>query len=197
MSDTEVKRRLSPTQYRMIGYIPIIICMPLSFIIFQPSTIEIVAASIAGVLTAVYDWVIEAYAYDKGLWFCYGGCQKFEIGGKTVGFHHVPIDMIVSFWFFGFMFSLLSTFPDRNRVIYKIITDPVLTNPLWDPIWIAILCVIMATFGAIFDYRHIGCGVWKPGENWNFVKCAYIAWLSLISFTIILFYGILGISMII
>ncbi|MFX1451290.1 MAG: hypothetical protein ACFFCM_10635 [Promethearchaeota archaeon] len=195
MSQNEQKRRLSQTQYRLIGYIPIIICFPLTFIIFQPSIIELIAASIAGLFTAIYDWSIEVYAYKKELWFCYGGCQKIEIGNKTIDFKHVPIDMIISFWFFGFMFSMLSTFPDRNRVMYKIITDPALTNPTLDPIWIIALCFILATFGAIFDYSHIGCGVWKPGKNWSFVKCAYIAWLSVIGFTTILFYGLLGILM--
>ncbi|MHA1378211.1 MAG: hypothetical protein ACTSRG_07500 [Candidatus Helarchaeota archaeon] len=190
------KGRLSATQYRVVGYLPIIPCMILAFILFQPNTIELIAASIAGLFTALYDWCIEAYAYKKGLWYCYGGFQEIKIGNKTIDFKHVPIDMIVSFWFFGFMYSILATFPDRNRNLYHFITDPALVNPMLDPLWIAILCIIMATLGAIFDYNSKGSGVWQNGETWTFWKCAYYAWLSLICFTIVIFYSIIGLSMI-
>lgn len=194
MGNSNKKANLTPTQHRFISYIPTIICMPLAFIIFQPSIIEIFAASIAGLFTSVYDWSIEAFAYKKEIWYCYGGIQKIKIGNKIIDFKHVPIDMIINFWFFGLMLSLLSTFPDRNRIIYKIITGP-LINPMLDPIWISLICIILATFGAIFDFSYIGCGVWKPGKNWSFAKCAYIAWLSLIGFTVIIFYLIIGASM--
>ncbi|MHA1301632.1 MAG: hypothetical protein ACTSO9_19600 [Candidatus Helarchaeota archaeon] len=193
----EKKGHLTPTQYRFVGYIPIIPCMILAFLLFQPDIVEIIAASIAGVFTAVYDWSIEAYAYKKGLWFCHGGIQKIELGDKVIDFKHVPIDMVISFWFFGFMYSILATFPDRNRTLYHFISDPALTNPALDFVWIAILCVIMATLGAIFDFHSKRSGVWENGKTWTFWKCAYYAWLSLIGFTVIIFYSLIGISMII
>ena len=72
---------------------------------------HIIGAICAGIAIALYDWIVEAYAYVKGLWFCYGGYQKI---GK-LDFKHVPIDMVLSFVATGFSLAFISYFPELFR----------------------------------------------------------------------------------
>lgn len=129
----------------------------------------------AGITIALYDWIVEAYAYVKGLWFCYGGYQK--IG--RVDFKHVPIDMVLSFVATGFCIAFISYFPELFRYWgwnFWPISDPTLD------IWLLPgLLVLLALFGAFGDFRTKRSGVWMNGPSWSYWKCAFYAWLPLLT----------------
>ncbi len=136
---------------------------------------HIVGALWAGLTIALYDWIIEAYAYVKGLWFCYGGYQKI---GK-VDFKHVPIDMVIGFILIGFSLTIVSYFPQLFR-FWGWNFGP-LSNPALDLIGIIILLVAISLFGAFADFRSKRTGVWMNGPTWSYWKCAFYAWLPLLS----------------
>ncbi len=142
-------------------------------------TSHIISALCAGIYIALHDWIIEAYAYQKGLWFCYGGYQK--IG--RLDFKHVPIDMVIGFIGTGFNLAILTYFPELLRSwgwVFWPINDPSLD------IWLVPgFLVLISLGGAFIDFRSKRAGVWMNGPIWSYWKCAFIAWLPLLGFGII------------
>ncbi len=136
---------------------------------------HIVGALCAGITIAIIDWIIEAYAYTKGLWFCYGGYQKM---GK-LDFRHVPIDMIVSFIGTGFCIAFISYYPELFR--YLGVDFWPISNPGLDFWGIPGLLILLAVFGALGDFFTKRLGVWMNGPTWSYWKCAFCAWLPLLT----------------
>ncbi len=176
----------NPTRARLMMFFLTPILAVIAFIVFNgPFTLaetlipHIFGALCAGLTIAIYDWIIEAYAYKKGLWFCYGGIQKI---GK-IDFKHVPIEMIISFVGTGFGVAFLSYYPELLR--YWGWNFWPLTNPALD-IWLVPgLIVLLALFGAFGDFQTKRMGVWMNGPTWSYWKCALCAWFPLLSSGII------------
>jgi len=108
----------TPTKVRLVLLVASPIEVAITFLLFSSCFTatgllwaHIIGAICAGITIALYDWIVEAYAYVKGLWFCYGGYQKI---GK-LDFKHVPIDMVLSFVATGFCLALVSYFPELFR----------------------------------------------------------------------------------
>ncbi|MHA1130570.1 MAG: hypothetical protein ACTSQI_20985 [Candidatus Helarchaeota archaeon] len=141
---------------------------------------HIIGALWAGFTIAIYDWIIESYAYVKGLWFCYGGYQKIGI----IDFKHVPIDMVLGFIGTGFSLTIISYFPQLFR--FWGWTFPLLSNFSLDFIGVIVLLVVMSLFGAFADFRSKRSGIWMNGPTWSYWKCAFYAWLPLLSSGIII-----------
>jgi hypothetical protein len=127
------------------------------------------------VTIALFDWIIEAYAHEKGLWFCYGGYQKI---GK-LDFKHVPVDMVIGFICTGFSLAIVTYFPQLLRS-WGWDFWPI-SDPAWDSVGIVLILVGMSLFGAFADFRSKRTGVWMNGPGWNYWKCAFYAWLPLLS----------------
>jgi len=180
------KPNTNPTRARLLLLIASPIEVAIIFIVFSfPFTAagmliaHIIGGLCAGITIAIYDWIVEAYAYVKGLWFCYGGYQKI---GK-LDFRHVPIDMVISFVVTGFCLAFISYFPELFRYWgwnFWPISDSSLD--LW---LIPGLLVLLALFGAFGDFRTKRSGVWMNGPSWSYWKCAFFAWLPLLTSGII------------
>lgn len=63
----------------------------------RPSTAQNVAALLAGVAVAAYDWAGEVWLYDRGVWVYQGGIQALGVFGATLDFRHVPMEMPLGF----------------------------------------------------------------------------------------------------
>lgn len=176
----------NPTRERliMLGLSPILVAgflIIFSFMFNSQGTLipHIIGALCGGITIAIYDWTIEAYAYEKGLWFCYGGYQKV---GK-LDFKHVPVDMVIGFVAIGFTLSIASYSPQLFRSWgwnFWPISDPSL-----DLLALPIIIIPMSLFGAFFDFRSKRSGVWMNGPTWSYWKCAFYAWLPLLTSGII------------
>ena len=176
------KPNTNPTRSRLLLLIASPIEVAITLILFSlPFTTNgmfiahIIGGIGAGLTIAFYDWIIEAYAYVKGLWFCYGGYQKID----KLDFKHVPIDMVISFVATGFCLAFVSYFPELFRYWgwnFWPISDPALD--LW---LIPGLLVLLALFGAFGDFRTKRSGVWMNGPSWSYWQCAFFAWLPLLS----------------
>ncbi|MHA1265825.1 MAG: hypothetical protein ACTSRS_11385 [Candidatus Helarchaeota archaeon] len=180
------KPNSNPTKVRLILllFTPILITITL-VIFYAPFNangtfkIHLIAAFCAGCTIALYDWIIEAYAYVKGLWFCYGGYQK--IG--RLDFKHVPLDMVIGFIGTGFCLAIVSYYPQLLRYwgwnFYPI------SDPAWDILGVCFLVVGMSLFGAFADFKSKRAGVWMNGPTWTYWKCAFYAWLPLLTIGVI------------
>jgi len=167
-----------PTKQRIRSLLVSAIVIPIIFIFFGPlfflsGTLiaHIISALCGGITIAILDWIIEAYAYKKGLWFCYGGYQK--IG--NVDFKHVPFEMLVGFVLGGFTVSFLSYYPQLLRFWgFDIIP---IDRIILDLIAVVILLVVLSLFGSFSDFNAKKQGVWMNGPTWTYWKCAFYAWL--------------------
>jgi len=176
-----------PTKERIRVVIIFAILVPIAFIFFGPMFFlsgtllqHIISALCGGVIIAIWDWAIEAYAHKKGLWFCYGGYDKV---GK-VDFKHVPFDMLVFFVFYGFILSFVSYFPALFRFWgFDIIP---INYVILDTIAIAVLLVALSLFGSFADFNSKKQGVWMNGPTWTYWKCAFYAWLPLLASGVII-----------
>jgi hypothetical protein len=176
------KPNTNPTRSRLLLLItsPIMVTVAIflfSFPFNAAGTLfpHIIGGLCAGLTIAIYDWIIEAYAYQKGLWFCYGGYQKV---GK-LDFKHVPFDMIISFIGTGFTLAFVSYFPELLRN-WGWNFWPI-SNPALD-IWLVPgLLVLVAVGGALGDFYTKRAGVWMNGPTWSYWKCAFLAWLPLLT----------------
>jgi hypothetical protein len=176
------KPNTNPTRVRLLLLIVSPIEIAITLLLFSSSftaagllLAHIIGALCSGITIAIYDWIIEAYAYVKGLWFCYGGYQK--IG--RLDFKHVPFDMVLSFIATGFCYAFISYFPELFRYWgwnFWPISDPSLD--LW---LVPGLVVLLAIFGALGDFRTKRSGVWMNGPTWFYWKCAFLAWLPLLT----------------
>ncbi len=140
---------------------------------------HVLSALCCGFVIAVYDWIVEAWAYTKGLWFCYGGYQKLG----RIDFKHVPIDMIIGFIGTGFTLAILSYYP-------ALLTSwgwalPFMTPP-FDLVYLPGFLVLSAMVGAFGDFQTKKSGVWMNGPTWTYWKCAFLAWLPLLTSGIII-----------
>ncbi len=176
----------NPSRERILelAVLPFIACIVL--LVFAPVFIasdaldhHVVSALCCGLLIAVYDWIIEAWAYKKGLWFCYGGYQK--IG--RIDFKHVPIDMILEFIGIGFGLAILSYYP-------ALLTSwgwalPFTASP-YDLLYLPGFLVVSAMVGAFGDFLTKKSGVWMNGPTWTYWKCAFLAWLPLLTSGIVI-----------
>lgn len=175
-----------PTKERILFVVANAIVILIAFIIFGPlffvsGTLiaHIISALCGGITIAIWDWIIEAYAYKKGLWFCYGGYQKI---GK-VDFKHVPFDMLVGFVLYGFTVSFLSYFPALFRFWgFDIIP---INYIILDTLAIAILLVALSLFGSYADFDSKKRGIWMNGPTWTYWKCAFYAWLPLLTLGVV------------
>lgn len=176
------KPNTNPTKVRLLLCIvaPIEVTIPIilfssCFTVTGLLWAHIVSAICAGITLALYDWIGEAYAYVKGLWFCYGGYQKI---GK-LDFKHVPLEMVLGFLAMGFGLAFVSYFPELFRYWgwnFWPISDPTLD------IWLLPgLLVLLALFGAFGDFHTKRSGVWMNGPSWFYWKCAFYAWLPLLT----------------
>ncbi|MFX1298750.1 MAG: hypothetical protein ACFFD2_28310, partial [Promethearchaeota archaeon] len=168
------KPNTNPTRERLIllAISPILIAIVLIIFSF-PFNAEgtfiphIIGALCAGITIAISDWIIEAYAYVKGLWFCYGGYQKV----RNFDFKHVPIDMVFSFIGTGFCLAFVSYFPQLFRFLGWDFW--IISNPNFDLLGALIIILGMSLFGALGDFRSKRTGVWMNGPNWSYWKCAF------------------------
>ena len=172
----------NPTKARMLLLFLTPILALVAYIVFSaPFTLagtlipHIFGALCAGLAIALIDWIIEAYAYIKGLWFCYGGFQRI---GK-LDFRHVPLEMIISFIGTGFGVALLSYYPELLR--YWGWNFWPISNPELDIWLVSGLLILLALFGAFGDFQTKKMGVWMNGPTWYYWKCAFFAWLPLLS----------------
>jgi len=180
------KPKTNPTRARLLTLIISPIQVMIAYIIFSfPFTVSglliarVVGALCAGITIAIYDWIIEAYAYINGLWFCYGGYQRI---GK-LDFKHVPIDMVISFVAMGFCLAFISYFPELFRYWgwnFWPVSDP--TLDLWLIPGLLFFLVLVGAFG---DFSSKRWGVWMNGPNWSYWKCAFVAWFPLLTSGII------------
>ena len=180
------KPNTNPTRARMYLLLLSPLLVAAAYIIFNrpfssAGTLipHIISALCAGFTLAILDWIIEAYAHVKGLWFCYGGYQKL---GK-IDFKHVPFEMLISFIGTGFAVAFISYYPELLRYWgwnFWPIIDPSLD------IWLAPgLIAIIALIGAFGDFQTKRMGVWMNGPSWTYWKCAFYAWFPLLSTGII------------
>ena len=183
------KPNTNPTKPRLIMFIVGYCTLPIPIIIF--STIwalpillfHIISALCGGVVIAVYDWIIEAYAYKKGLWFCYGGYQK--VG--NIDFKHVPIEMVIGFVSIGFNLAFVSNIPYLFRGWgWDFLGWWSAYFPFLDIIWIIIVLVFLSLFGSFGDFQSKKQGIWMNGPTWTYWKCAFYAWLPLLTSGILL-----------
>jgi hypothetical protein len=174
------KPNSNPTRSRLLLLITSPLMVIIAIILFSSpfnGTLfpHIISGLCAGLTIAIYDWIIEAYAYQKGLWFCYGGYQKV---GK-LDFKHVPIDMIISFIGTGFTLAFVSYFPELLRN-WGWSFWPISVSAL--DIWLVPgLLVLVALGGAFGDFFTKRSGVWMNGPTWRYWKCAFLAWLPLLT----------------
>ncbi len=176
------KPNTNPTRNRMILLIVAPILSAIVLIIFSSTFKEagtlvphVVGALCAGLTIAIYDWIIEAYAHVKGLWFCYGGYPK--IG--RFDFRHVPIDMVLGFIGTGFSLAIFSYYPQLIRH-WGWNFWPI-SNPNID-IWLVPgLLVIASLVGAWGDFFSKRLGLWMNGPTWSYWKCAFLGWLPLLT----------------
>lgn len=158
---------MSPTLYRIFALIAQIVAAFVAIAILKPARKEIKSAFQAGIVCAVYDFIIEAIAFKYGVWFCYGGFQIL----------HVPVDMSVQFLFYGMMISTVSGFPalfrrwDFLKVLYG--------NKRHDFIHRIIFMILISVWGATGDFISKKLGIWENASWWTFYHTAFIAWLSL------------------
>lgn len=176
------KSNTNPTKHRIILMVISLLAMPIPVLIYlYPFLLSgtlifhIISALCGGITIAIYDWIIEAYAYKKGLWFCYGGYQKI---GK-LDFQHVPIDMLIGFVGLGSIICYLSHVIEVGRTL-GIDPLPPLT-PLADIVSILNIVVMVSIIGALDDFRSKRLGIWMNGPTWNFWKCVLYAWVPLIT----------------
>ena len=179
------RKKLNPTTFRLTSFIPIVIILIILWIIFKPNFKMIIGGILAGSIISIHDFIIEYYAFKKGLWYCYGGFQK--IGKYNL---HVPIDMSILFFIGGFDLAIFSTFPTFIRENHLLI-NPLINNPYLDFIWIILSLIILSLFGAAADFSSKKFGVWENGETWTYWKCVFYAWFPLLCFPVILNYIIL------
>lgn len=136
---------------------------------------HIISALCAGFYIAIYDWIIEAYAHEKGLWFCYGGYQKV----KGIDFKHVPIDMVIGFVGVGFIVAFVTYVPELLRS-WGWDFWPI-NNPELD-VWLVPGFLVLFSLAAAFvDFRSKRSGVWMNGPTWYYWKCAFYAWLPMMA----------------
>ncbi len=176
------KPNTNPTRSRLLLLILSPIEVAITYILFSfwfaasgALLSHVIGALCAGLTLAIYDWIIEAWAYVKGFWFCYGGYQK--IG--RLDFKHIPFDMLISFVGTGFCLAFVSYFPELFR-FWGWNFWPI-SNPSLDLWLIPGLLVILALFGAFGDFRSKRAGVWMNGPTWSYWKCAFLAWLPLLT----------------
>ncbi|MHA1752714.1 MAG: hypothetical protein ACTSYZ_10130 [Candidatus Helarchaeota archaeon] len=165
-----------------MSFVPILILLWLVMLIFKPSYENIIAGIVSGVTIAIHDFIIEYYAYKRGLWYCYGGFQ--QVGKYNL---HVPIDMSVLFFIGGFVLGNFSIFPIYIRE-HGLIIDPIITSPYLDIVWIFLALIILAFIGAGMDFLSKKFGVWENGRTWTYWKCAIYAWFPLLAFSVIMNY---------
>ncbi|NVM53855.1 MAG: hypothetical protein HWN66_09150 [Candidatus Helarchaeota archaeon] len=177
------KPNTNPTRGRILLLLigaPLLVAIPLIIFAFPFNAAgtlipHIIGALCAGITIAIYDWIIEAYAHVKGLWFCYGGYQK--VG--RLDFKHVPIDMVFSFIGNGFALALSSYFPELVR--YWGWSFWPISNPNLD-IWLVPGLLVLVSLGsALGDFRSKRLGIWMNGPTWTYWKCAFYAWLPLLT----------------
>ncbi|MDD1778298.1 MAG: hypothetical protein LUQ65_09030 [Candidatus Helarchaeota archaeon] len=176
------KPNSNPTKTRLTVFFTFLIELPIVLILFTPWFMaagvlwpHILGGLCAGITLGLYDWIGESYAYVKGLWFCYGGYQKI---GK-VDLKHVPFEMVLGFVVMGFCLAFVSYFPELFRYWgwnFWPISDPALD--LW---MLPGFLIIFALIGAYGDFRTKRSGVWMNGPTWFFWKCAFYAWLPLLT----------------
>ncbi len=152
--------------------------------IARPKRGEVKAAFLAGAVCGAYDWTIEAIAYKKGLWFCYGGIQKIALGDMTIDFMHVPIDMVIGFVFYGVIISFVS--------IYREIADRYerlagRLHPGYDAVRLAAVLILFSFGGATVDFASKKLGIWQNGPTWSYLDTALVAWLPLNALTVFTF----------
>jgi hypothetical protein len=180
------KPNTNPTRARLLLLILPLILVVVAYIFFNfpfsaAGTLmpHIIGALCTGITIAIYDWIIEAYAYKKGLWFCYGGYQKI---GK-LDFKHVPFEMLISFIGEGFAVAFLSYYPELLR--YWGWNFWPISNAYLDILLVPGLLVIIALIGAFGDFQSKKLGVWMNGPTWSYWKCAFYAWFPLLSLGIL------------
>jgi hypothetical protein len=180
------KPNTNPTRARllMLIFTPILVVIAYSifskpFLLTDTLISHIIGALCTGFTLTIMDWIIEAYAHKKGLWFCYGGFQKI---GK-IDFKHVPFEMLISFVGMGFGVAFITYYPELFR--YWGWDFWPISNPNLD-IWLVPgLIAIVALIGAFGDFQTKRMGVWMNGPTWSYWKCAFYAWFPLLSIGII------------
>ncbi|MHA1428502.1 MAG: hypothetical protein ACTSQI_21160 [Candidatus Helarchaeota archaeon] len=176
------KSNTNPTRERLIMLFLSPILVITGLIVFSfPFNAEgtfvphVFGALCGGLTIAIWDWIIEAYAYVKGLWFCYGGYQKV----KKLDFKHVPIEMVIGFVIIGFSLVIVTYYPQLFRSWgwnFWPVSDPAL-----DLLAIPVLVIPFSLFGAFADFRSKRTGVWMNGPTWSYWKCAFYAWVPLLT----------------
>lgn len=180
------KPNTNPTKGRIINLIASLIGTLIVFLIFlnvfnAAGTLlpHIISALFGGLAIALWDFIIESYAYVKGLWFCYGGYQKLG----RFDFKHVPFEMVLGFIPVGFSLAFLSYFPDLGRSwgwYFWPISDPNLD------IWLLPgFIIILAMLGALGDFFTKRSGIWMNGPTWSYWKCSFFAWVPGLSIGIV------------
>lgn len=178
----------NPTKQRLIMLIVGYCSLPIPLIAFSTIwslpilLLHFISGLCGGVIIAIYDWIIEAYAHQKGLWFCYGGYQKI----KELDFKHVPIDMVIGFISLGINLAFASHIPFLFRGWrWDVLGWWAAYFPALDIVWIIILLVFLSLFGAFADFQSKKQGIWMNGPTWTYWKCAFYAWLPLLTSGII------------
>lgn len=162
---------MDATGFRMAGLAVSVVSFFVVLLIFKPAKDERKYALIAGVVCALYDFIIEAIAKQVGAWFCYGGLQFLGLG--------VPLDMLVGFVFYGASVSMLSDYPKLFRRWHL----PTL-NEKYDWVGAFVLVVLLAPLSAYGDFQSMNFGAWEPAPYWSFAHTTF-AWFTLLSLTVL------------
>lgn len=116
-------------------------------LLFKPTRKEIKCGILAGVFMAVVDYILEVYAGTLGLWHTHGGFQVLN----------VPLDMVVSFVFFGWGFCLIySLFKKlRYHALARAIFTVILAGICTSADYTTTKFFGFLTFGVGFTWGHV------------------------------------------
>lgn len=178
------------TRYRLATTAAMFAGLAATVAVLRPSRRELRAAFCAGMVTALFDFTIEALAYENDLWYCYGGYQKLRFGEREFDCLHVPADMVAGFVPMGMMTALWISHPERLRRRHRLLR-PLLPKAL-KPVYRKAVKTLLSLHGSNGDFYSKRLDMWENGPGWSYFHCAFLAWYPLITLTLFVYDSLAG-----
>ncbi|MFX0100904.1 MAG: hypothetical protein ACFFCS_15115 [Candidatus Hodarchaeota archaeon] len=134
----------------------------LVLLVFFPGNKDIHVALYLGILSLVYDFLVEKVGIAFDLWHPLGGTQ-------FPPFFNVPLEMVFSFFFIGISMAVILTFPRRFREMdFKLFNwlKPLFKNEKLDVFWQVLLVCVNTWLSTSGDFSADET-IFILGSNWN------------------------------
>ena len=168
--------------FRALDLLQNILLLNIVLFIFVPTNSVFKIALIIGIITMIFDYVLETIAVLLSWWFPLGGIQ----------FHPlliIPLEMVVGFIFLGISIGIILTFPEKIRDMnFKPLNwlKPLFKESKYDYVWRSLLIFLNAIVGTHGDYSA-GSTIWVPGPQWQPLYTFFV-WFGGGLITLLIFY---------